>query len=52
MTQNPNHSFQKDELPHSPSKGVVTEKAQKDAQSESTTNTTKNKSSKTHNKEY
>ncbi|WP_157668697.1 hypothetical protein [Lachnoclostridium phytofermentans] len=44
MTKNPNHSFQKEELPHSPSKGVVTEKIEKDAQTRSTSNATKNKS--------
>lgn len=52
MTKNPNHNFQKDEVPHSPSKGVVTEKTTKDSQSVSAPNTTKNKTSKTQNKEY
>ncbi|WP_312106608.1 hypothetical protein [Lachnoclostridium sp.] len=52
MTKNPNHSFQKKEQPHSPSKGVVTEKTEKDAQTGSTSNTTKNKTAKTQNKEY
>ncbi len=51
MSKNPNHNFQKDKLP-SPSKGVVTEKTEKDAQSEATANTTKNKSEMTQNKEY
>lgn len=52
MTKNQNHNFQKDELPHSPSKGVVTEKTEKDAQTGSTSDTTKNKTTKTLNKEY
>lgn len=52
MTKNPNHNFQKDKVPYSPSKGVVTEKTEKDAQSVTTSNTTKNISSKTQNKEY
>jgi hypothetical protein len=52
MTKNPNHNFQKEELPHSPSKGVVTEKTEEDAQTRSTSTTMKNKSEKTQNKEY
>ena len=51
MSKNQNHSFNKD-VPHSPSKGVVTEKAEHDAQTNTSTNTTQNKSSKNRNKEY
>lgn len=31
MTQNPNHNLNSEELPHSPSKGVVTEKVTDEA---------------------
>ena len=51
MSKNENHSFNK-EVPHSPSKGVVTEKTEQDAQTNTFTNSTQNKSSKNKNKEY